>query len=113
MTTLELLPIQYHLDEPGLAAKGLTNYWGYNTLGFFCPDPRFAACDKTDPSAVADEFRAMVAALHEHGLEVVLDVVYNHTPEGERAGRDAVDARPGQRQLVPPGRRRQRAAART
>jgi isoamylase len=86
VTTLELLPIQYHLDEPGLAAKGLTNYWGYNTLGFFCPDPRFAACDKTDPSAVADEFRAMVATLHEHGLEVVLDVVYNHTPEGSEQG---------------------------
>jgi len=86
VTTLELLPIQYHLDEPGLAAKGLTNYWGYNTLGFFCPDPRFAACDKTDPSAVAEEFRAMVATLHAHGLEVVLDVVYNHTPEGSEQG---------------------------
>jgi isoamylase len=86
VTTLELLPIQYHLDEPGLVAKGLTNYWGYNTLGFFCPDPRFAACDNTDPSAVAEEFRAMVATLHEHGLEVVLDVVYNHTPEGSEQG---------------------------
>jgi len=86
VTTLELLPIQYHLDEPGLADKGLSNYWGYNTLGFFCPDPRFAAGDKADPSAVADEFRAMVATLHEHGLEVVLDVVYNHTPEGSEQG---------------------------
>jgi len=86
VTTLELLPIQYHLDEPGLADKGLSNYWGYNTLGFFCPDPSFAACDKSDPSAVADEFRAMVATLHAHGLEVVLDVVYNHTPEGSEQG---------------------------
>jgi len=86
VTTLELLPIQYHLDEPGLANKGLTNYWGYNTLGFFCPDPRWAAGDKTDPAAVADEFRRMVATLHEHGLEVVLDVVYNHTPEGGEHG---------------------------
>ena len=86
VTTLELLPIQYHLDEPGLVDKGLSNYWGYNTLGFFCPDPRFAACDKNDPSAVADEFRAMVATLHTHGLEVVLDVVYNHTPEGSEQG---------------------------
>jgi len=86
VTTLELLPIQYHLDESGLAAKGLSNYWGYNTLGFFCPDPRYAAGDKTDPSAVAGEFRAMVATLHEHGLEVVLDVVYNHTPEAGEQG---------------------------
>ena len=86
VTTLELLPIQYHLDEPGLTAKGLTNYWGYNTLGFFCPDPRFAACNRGDPSAVADEFRAMVATLHDNGLEVVLDVVYNHTPEGSEQG---------------------------
>jgi isoamylase len=86
VTTLELLPIQYHLDEPGLAARGLTNYWGYNTLGYFCPDPRWAAGDKTDPAAVADEFRRMVHTLHEHGLEVVLDVVYNHTPEGDEHG---------------------------
>ncbi|MDH4290436.1 MAG: glycogen debranching protein GlgX [Aquincola sp.] len=86
VTTLELLPIQYHLGEPGLADKGLVNYWGYNTLGFFCPDPRFAACDRSDPSAVADEFRGMVATLHDNGLEVVLDVVYNHTPEGSENG---------------------------
>ena len=86
VTTLELLPVHYHLDEPGLADKGLVNHWGYNTLGFFCPDPRYAAGDKSDPAAVADEFRRMVATLHEHGLEVVLDVVYNHTPEGSEAG---------------------------
>ncbi len=86
VTTLELLPVQYHLDEPGLAEKGLVNYWGYNTLGFFCPDPRLAAGDRSDPSAVAEEFRHMVAALHEQGLEVVLDVVYNHTPEGDETG---------------------------
>ncbi len=86
MTTLELLPIQYHLDEPALAQRGLSNYWGYNTLGFFCADPRFAAADKSDPSAVAEEFRQMVATLHGHGLEVLLDVVYNHTPEGSEEG---------------------------
>ena len=86
VTTLELLPVQYHLDEPGLVDKGLTNHWGYNTLGFFCPDPRYAACDRSDPTAVADEFRAMVHTLHAHGLEVVLDVVYNHTPEGAEQG---------------------------
>jgi glycogen operon protein len=86
VTTLELLPIQYHLDEPHLADQGRVNYWGYNTLGFFSPDPRYAACNKGDPTAVADEFKAMVATLHEHGLEVVLDVVYNHTPEGSEQG---------------------------
>jgi len=86
VTTLELLPIHYHLDEPALAHRGLTNYWGYNTLGFFCADPRFAAADKSDPSAVAEEFRQMVATLHGHGLEVLLDVVYNHTPEGSEEG---------------------------
>lgn len=86
VTTLELLPVQYHLDEPGLADRGSVNYWGYNTLGFFCPDPRYAACGRSDPSAVAEEFRAMVAALHDAGLEVVLDVVYNHTPEGSESG---------------------------
>jgi isoamylase len=86
VNALELLPVHYHLDEPALAAKGLSNYWGYNTLGFFAPDPRFAACDRNDPTAVADEFRQMVATLHEHGLEVLLDVVYNHTPEGSEQG---------------------------
>jgi glycogen operon protein len=86
VTTLELLPVQYHVSEPHLHEKGRVNYWGYNTLGFFCPDPRYAACDAGDPSAVADEFRAMVSSLHQHGLEVVLDVVYNHTPEGGETG---------------------------
>ena len=86
VTTLELLPVHYHLDEPGLADRGVSNYWGYNTLGFFCPEPRYASVDRNDPSAVADEFRRMVAALHEHGLEVVLDVVYNHTPEASETG---------------------------
>ncbi|UXH76364.1 glycogen debranching protein GlgX [Roseateles amylovorans] len=87
VTTLSLLPVQYTLDEPHLAGTGLRNYWGYNTLGFFCPDPRLASgAVRHDPAAVAAEFRAMVAALHEAGLEVVLDVVYNHTPEGNEHG---------------------------
>ncbi len=86
VTTLELLPVQYHLDEPGLAERGAVNHWGYNTLGFFGVDPRYAAADKSDPSAVAAEFREMVNVLHQHGLEVVLDVVYNHSPEGNEQG---------------------------
>jgi isoamylase len=85
VTTLELLPVHHAIDEPHLAGKGLANYWGYNTLGFFCPDPRLAM-QREDPSAVTREFREMVETLHRHGLEVVLDVVYNHTPEGNESG---------------------------
>ncbi len=84
VTTLSLLPVQYRLSEP-MMPPGLVNHWGYNTLGFFCPDPRFAQ-QPDDPTAVADEFRATVAALHAAGLEVVMDVVYNHTPEGNHFG---------------------------
>jgi len=87
VTTLSLLPVQYCIDEPHLAERGLHNYWGYNTLGFFCPDPRWAhAAHRNDPTAVTAEFRGMVNALHDAGLEVVLDVVYNHTPEGNEFG---------------------------
>lgn len=84
VTTLSLLPVQTCLDEPSLAGRGTNNYWGYNTLGFFSPDPRLSAAD--DPTAVAEEFRQMVATLHAHGFEVVMDVVYNHTPEGNEFG---------------------------
>ncbi len=87
VTTLSLLPVQYAIGEPHLADKHLPNYWGYNTLGFFCPDPRLARAEnRDDPTAVTEEFRAMVRALHAAGLEVVLDVVYNHTPEGNEFG---------------------------
>lgn len=87
VTTLSLLPVHYAIDEPHLPGLGLHNYWGYNTLGFFCPDPRLAsAAVRGEPSAVVQEFRAMVQTLHEAGLEVVLDVVYNHTPEGNEYG---------------------------
>lgn len=85
VTALELLPVHYHLDEAFLGPKGLSNHWGYNTLGFFCADPRFAQ-DRSDPTAVHDEFRAMVATLHAHGIEVLLDVVYNHTAEADERG---------------------------
>lgn len=85
VTTLSLLPVQYWLDEPALALRGLSNYWGYNTLGFCCPEPRLAS-QRDDPSAVTAEFRQMVDTLHANGLEVVLDVVYNHSPEGNELG---------------------------
>ncbi len=85
VTTLSLLPVQYTIDEEHLARRGLRNYWGYNTLGFFCPEPRLSSTPD-DPAATCVEFRAMVDALHVAGLEVVLDVVYNHTPEGSELG---------------------------
>ncbi len=85
VTTLELLPVQYHLDEGFLAERGLINHWGYNTIGFFCADPRFAV-QPDDPAAVNEEFRQMVHTLHSQGIEVLLDVVYNHTPEGNERG---------------------------
>jgi isoamylase len=87
VTTLSLLPVHYALDEPHLVARGARNYWGYNTLGFFAPNPRWAQAEhRSDPAAVVAEFRAMVHALHEAGLEVVLDVVFNHTSEGSELG---------------------------
>ncbi len=80
VTSVELLPIQTFLNQPFLTEKGLTNYWGYDTIGFFAADPRYFA------SPDVDEFKAMVDRFHEAGLEVILDVVYNHTPEGNEMG---------------------------
>ncbi len=85
VTTLSLLPVQYCVSEAALVARGQSNYWGYNTLGFFCPDPRWASQSR-DIGMVIEEFRAMVHTLHSHDLEVVLDVVYNHTAEGNEWG---------------------------
>jgi isoamylase len=85
VTTLSLLPIQYRLDEPALVQRGVSNYWGYNTLGFFCAEPRLSTTPD-DCVAAHAEFRTTVDALHRHGLEVLIDVVYNHTPEGDENG---------------------------
>jgi glycogen operon protein len=84
VTAVSLLPVQQHLDEQRLVAMGLSNYWGYNTIGFFCVEPRYAAA----PSAPAarDEFRQMVQRLHAAGIEVILDVVYNHSAETDEHG---------------------------
>jgi isoamylase len=84
VTTVELLPVHYRVSEEFLVDEGLSNYWGYNTLGYFAPDPRLAAA--TDPAGVVSEFKGMVDALHGAGIEVFLDVVYNHTPEGSQLG---------------------------
>ncbi|HOF64066.1 MAG TPA: alpha-amylase family glycosyl hydrolase, partial [Dermatophilaceae bacterium] len=77
VTAVELLPIHSFVTEPEVWRRGLTNHWGYNTLGFFAPHSRYAAA--TDPQGVLDEFKGMVKLLHAAGIEVILDVVYNHT----------------------------------
>ncbi len=82
VTSVELLPVHMFADEGHLAGTGLSNYWGYSTLGFFAPDGRYA----TGVGSAVTEFKAMVARLHEAGLEVILDVVYNHTAEGNELG---------------------------
>ncbi|MEC5200514.1 glycogen operon protein [Arthrobacter sp. PL16] len=86
VTAVELLPVHFHIDEPHLEPLGLSNYWGYNTLGFFAAHTDYAtvAAREAGPGAVLDEFKGMVRALHEAGLEVILDVVYNHTAEGDQ-----------------------------
>ncbi|MCV2394060.1 glycogen debranching protein GlgX [Actinotalea sp. M2MS4P-6] len=88
VTTVELLPIQAAATEPWLVRAGRTNYWGYNTLGFFAPHPAYAteAAQRAGADAVLAEVRSAVQALHAAGIEVLLDVVYNHTAEGGTDG---------------------------
>ena len=84
VTAIELLPVHFHLDDQTLIAKGLTNYWGYNTLNFFAPHVEYAS--KHSPRKSVQEFKMMVRSLHAAGIEVILDVVYNHTCEGNQLG---------------------------
>ncbi len=83
VTSLSLLPVQHAADDAHVGPRGLTNYWGYGTLGFFAPDARFAGGARGEQ---VNEFQRMVHALHAAGLEVILDVVYNHTPETHPRG---------------------------
>ena len=80
VTTVELMPVQAFVDDRSLVERGLRNYWGYNTIGFFAPDLRYSASGKVA------EFKTMVKTLHSAGIEVILDVVYNHTAEGNQLG---------------------------
>jgi isoamylase len=80
VTTIELMPVHTFVDDRRLVEKKLRNYWGYNSIGFFAPDSRYAFEDPVN------EFKAMVKTLHSNGLEVILDVVYNHTAEGNHMG---------------------------
>ncbi len=84
VTAVELLPVHHFVSEPHLLRRGLTNYWGYNTVGFFAPHAAYAATGTRGEQV--REFKAMVRALHEAGLEVLLDVVYNHSGEGDATG---------------------------
>ncbi|MDJ0865289.1 MAG: glycogen debranching protein GlgX [Myxococcota bacterium] len=83
VTAVELLPVHHSATEREIAERGLVNYWGYNTLGFFAPDSRFASGSRGEQ---VTEFKTMVKALHRAGIEVILDVVYNHTAEGGHFG---------------------------
>jgi glycogen operon protein len=82
VTAVELLPVHTFVDDSYLLDKGLKNYWGYNTIGFFAPARRYAA----NADFAFAEFKEMVAHLHDAGLELILDVVYNHTAEGNQLG---------------------------
>lgn len=84
ITALELLPVQQHVSERSLVGKGLTDYWGYNTIGFFAPDFRYVSQGREGDQV--REFKEMVRALHKAGIEVIMDVVYNHTAEGNELG---------------------------
>ena len=80
ITTVELMPVHAFVDDRTLIEKGLRNYWGYNTIGFFAPDVRYSSIGRIS------EFKTMVKRLHSAGIEVILDVVYNHTAEGNQMG---------------------------
>jgi isoamylase len=84
VTAVELLPIHHHLDEGPLVRRGLTNYWGYSSIGFFAPEQRYSSRGST--GGQVDDFKQMIKALHKEGFEVILDVVYNHTGEGNQFG---------------------------
>jgi isoamylase len=84
VTAIELMPVHQFVPEQQLVERGLTNYWGYNTIGFFAPHNGYSSA--VEPHGQVAEFKAMVRALHEAGIEVILDVVYNHTAEGGAPG---------------------------
>jgi isoamylase len=84
VTAVELLPVHHHVNEKILIDRGLTNYWGYNTIGYFAPDSRYSSSGFQGEQV--REFKEMVKTLHKSGIEVILDVVYNHTAEGNHHG---------------------------
>ncbi len=107
VTAVELMPVQFFVDDRRLVEMGLRNYWGYNTIGYFAPDPRYSAAGHLS------EFKTMVKALHAAGIEVILDVVYNHTAEGNHLGPTLVLSRHRQQGLLPSRARPASAITRT
>ena len=99
ITAVELLPVHQFVDDAHLVERGLRNYWGYNSIGFLAPHNGYAAAGQRGEQVA--EFKAMVRALHEAGIEVILDVVYNHTAEGNHLGPIAVHEGHRQRRLLP------------
>ena len=87
MTAVEFLPVHAFIQDRHLVERKLSNYWGYNSIGFFAPEPRYLQ------SGDLAEWKAMVCCLHDAGIEVMIDVVYNHTAEGNHLGPDAVASR--------------------
>ena len=84
VTLVELLPVHAHIDDKNLVDRGLTNYWGYNTIGFFAPHAQYSSSGQMGEQV--SEFKTMVRSLHAAGIELILDVVYNHTAEGNQLG---------------------------
>ena len=111
VTAVELLPIHHIADESFLVERGLTNYWGYSSIGYFAPHALYSATGAGGEQI--REFKGMVKALHAAGIEVILDVVYNHTAEGNHLGPMLVLPRRRQRRLLPPRARATRASTST
>ena len=84
VTAIELMPVHHFANDSTLIERGLSNYWGYNTIGFFAPDSKYSS--SASPGGQVQEFKSMVRELHDAGIEVILDVVYNHTGEGNHLG---------------------------
>ena len=103
VTAVELLPVHQSLTNGILAGEGLTNYWGYDTIGFFSLHSAYSSARRAGdpPGSEIDEFKAMVKALHAADIEVILDVVFNHTAEGNETGPDPVLPGNRQRRLLP------------
>ena len=99
ITAVELMPVHQFVSDDSLAGRGLANYWGYNTIGFFAPHNAY--CASGSRGEQVPEFKSMVRALHEAGIEVILNVVYNHTAEGGHLRANPVFPRHRQRRLLP------------
>ena len=84
VSAIELMPVHHFANDSTLIERGLSNYWGYNTIGFLAPDSKYSS--STSPGGQVQEFKSMVRELHDAGIEVILDVVYNHTAEGNHLG---------------------------